>query len=218
MSSLNARTLSVTLVTALVAACATPTPTPPTGQLKAPMTPVAGFDAKLMKTAQQASGVRELRVYFQGDGAVRKTSVYHSDASRIPAAVMALVQERYPGATPRYYEHELYTDDGYVYEVDFKTANGEEIEVSVKEDGTLKYIESYIDADKVPEAIKATVASKVPGGTIGDVEVKEGPGLYEVSVEVATDGAGEHHLTFSRENALLRHAIRYPAFIEIPAP
>ncbi|MEO1270804.1 MAG: PepSY-like domain-containing protein, partial [Myxococcota bacterium] len=145
-------------------------------------------------------------------------SVYHEDASAVPEAVKKAVQERYPDATVRYYEYERYDDGRYVHEVELKGADGTEMEVSLYPDGQLKYAEKPMAIDALPQKVRDTVQSKVPGGTIDEVEVKEGPEMYQLHVRVKTSGNGDHYLTFTRDHTMMHHQIRYPAFIEVPAP
>ena len=185
-----------------------------------PARPGTTFDATLMQTAQTAKGVTELRVYLDEQGVSRKLAVYHGDASKMPKPVLALAEKMFPGATILAYEHEYYAEFGAMYELELKTASGEDVELSAKADGTLHYVERAFDQSTKPldEKVKQAIAAKLPGASIDEVEVKEGPQVYELRVKVNAKSTPAHYFVFDKQSALQKHLLRFPAHIEIPAP
>lgn len=178
-----------------------------------------GFDLALMETARQAKAVKELRVYYDAKGQVRKSAVYHGDESKVPAPVLAVIKSKFPDATVSSYEHEIYAEHGYVYELELTTAQGDALEVSVKADGTIHYVErKIVPSEGVPNAtIRQAIEAKLPGGVIKEMEIKEGPELYELRVKVNADTIPVHYFVFGKDDTLTQHLLRYPAQIELPA-
>ncbi len=212
-------------ILALVACCAcatapepcpepeAPSASPPTvKEVRVPM------DAKILAAARASKTVREIRVYIAADGSTRKEALYHEDAHVVPEKVKATVKSMFPEAKARYYEYELYNDGKYVFEVEVEHADGSKGEVSVFEDGSVKYVETEKPVDTLSDAVKAIAMEKVPGGKVVEVEEKKGANYYRLSVKVKGEGNGHHYLVFDQADKLLRHSIRYPAQIEIPAP
>lgn len=177
----------------------------------------AGLDAELVGLASRAQGVMKIKMRVGPDGTVHKLAVYHHDAAAIPEPVRALAAERFPGAETLYYESELYSDLGRAYEVEIRTAEGKECEVSASADGTLLYEECKVPPDQIDPKVKATVDRLVPGGTVLEVETKHGPDRDEVSVEVKA-GDVEHYVRTTPDGELIGHTLRIPAIIEVPVP
>lgn len=215
---------SVSLISSLLlTACATTSTQtagcPEIAPVEAAAAPAsAGLDAQLLKTAQTAQGVHKFKLFFDDQGRFTKQSVYHRDPSLLPDAVKKTVEAEAPGAELLYCESELYQDAGRVFEVQVKLADGNEMEVSAREDGTLYYTERKIDPKLLSEPVRKVVEETVPGGKIEEVELKKGPGKDATAVEVI-DGAGVmHYLTFAPGGKLVKHTLRFVAQVEVPAP
>jgi len=176
------------------------------------------FDADLMAAALEAKGVSQVRMYFGEGGAQRKTAVYHMDESKVPEAVRELAKETFPDATVVSYELEKYATLGVVHEVEMTTKDGLEVEVASKPDGTLVYSESVQKlGDDVPKAaVKAVVEAEAPGAKVVEVEVKEGPGVYEYRVKATLEGQkAEHVFVFDKQDKMTARYMRFPAKIEL---
>src|SRR6266704_908482 len=110
------------------------------------------------------------------------------ELSKVPTAVMASVNTRFPGANIDSVEKE--TENGaVVYDLEFKH-QGRKYEMDVKEDGTVMEIEKEIKAP--PAAVSKAIQSKYPGATIKEVMEKntvkgkqETPDSYEVTITTA---------------------------------
>jgi hypothetical protein len=104
---------------------------------------------------------------------------------------------------------------GRVHEVEVETAQKQECEIAVRDDGTVHYVECVIPYAEAPEAIRAAAAALVPGGEPLETEHKTGTGVDEVSLELkAADGL--HHLRFKASGELLVHARRLSASVDVP--
>ena len=73
------RTLSLAIAALALTAC---------GGAQTPGT----LDAELVKTARTAKGAYKVKVFTAPDGSLDKLSVYHRDASIVPAPVKALAK------------------------------------------------------------------------------------------------------------------------------
>ena len=197
--------------------CPAPVETTATVDTTPTATPV--FPDELLTTAQRAGEVEEVRIYIGEDRNPRKIAVYHQAAEIIPESVKAVASEKFPGARIVKYEHEHYADVGLVYEVELETAEGVGVEVSVLKDGTIYYVEEPIAIEALAESSRAKIEEALPGSTIEEVESKKGPSLDLYSVRVAPKEGGvvRHYFVFDAAGKLLRHSLRYPAYIEVPA-
>lgn len=170
-------------------------------------------------TAVRAQGVRELRLYLGHGAAVRGLAVYHTDEALIPAPVRALGAQSFPGRPVLYFETEWHAAAGgaqALYEVQYDLGEGTSGEVSALADGTLLYVEQPIALDALPPAIRTAALAVVPG-TLVEAESKVGPGLDQVDLKLTHEGR-THVLVMSRDGALLWHALRFPAQVEVPVP
>ena len=175
----------------------------------------AALDATIRDAAISAQNVERMKVRVDDAGAIVKQSVYHNDASRIPAPIQALAEKTFPGARPLYYETEFYADLGLVHEVELETTDGKQCEVSSKPDGTLVYTECRMDARELPDPVTARVEATIAGGKILEAEQKQGPEVDEYTVEIEFEGR-EYYLRVKPDGTLIAKLLRVPAIIELP--
>lgn len=215
--------LSSLLLLALSAACATtgtsapmecPEVTPQPAAEGAP----ALFEPALVQVAQNAKGVHKIKLFFDAEGRPTKQSVYHRDFTLMPEAVRKTVEAEAPGGELVAAESELYTGVGRVFEVEVKLPDGRELEVSVKEDGTLYYVERKQDPKLLGDSVRATIEATVPGGTVDEVETKKGPDMDFTLIEVIDPQGAQHYLRFAPGGKLVGHTLRFTAQVEVPAP
>jgi hypothetical protein len=186
----------------------------------APGTAAAGtatLDATIRKTASSAPQVERMKIRVDDSGVIVKQSVYHGDASVIPAAVRELAEKTFPEARALKYETEVYADIGLVFEIELETKDGKLCEVSSQPDGTLVYTECHIDPRELPEPVAARAEATIAGGKIIEAEQKTGPKVDEFTVEVEHEGR-EFYLRVRPDGTLIAKLVRVPAIIELPIP
>jgi hypothetical protein len=171
--------------------------------------------AELLAVARSGAKVEKVRVRVDASGAIVKQGIYHDDASAIPSSVAALVEQKYPGAKPKYYETEHYAEHGVVHELEFETADGQACELAVKAGDALLYTECEIDPATLPEPVAARVAAVAPGAKILEAERKTGDGGEHYTIEVEQDGR-ELYLHIGSDGALQGKHLRIPAIVEVP--
>ncbi|MGH1341421.1 MAG: hypothetical protein ACRBN8_07720 [Nannocystales bacterium] len=211
------------LLSALSPGCVTPSETaspvdaqPPSPSMSpAVATPSTGLHETVARIAVTAHTVEEFEFRLDEQGALIKQAIYHDDASAVSEVVKAKAMELYPGATIVAYETEFYADAGIVHEVEVKTADGQECEVSATPDRTLRYQECELEMADVPPQITAAVKSAYPDGKLLEVETKKGPSLDIVTAEVESGGV-EYYVTMSPQGAIEAVHKRIEALVEIP--
>lgn len=189
--------------------------TPPTPTTQAPP---AGpnLDAGIVSAAATNAGVTKLKMEADADGSLRELSLYHNDAAALPAPVLALLPQQYPGAKIRAYETEFNRGHGRVFEVEVLTKDKQECEYSATPEGVVIYNECHIDPKALPEPIRTAIPKTVPGAKILEAEKKTFPDGREIySVELSADGK-VHELYFEKD-ALVSHVLVIPAQLEVPA-
>jgi hypothetical protein len=203
---------------ALALACAPKGPTggttPPTDASAPPPTTSAALDAEIVQTAISATTVHKMKVRVDAKGGIVKQSVYHDKADALPAAVTELAKTRFPGATVRHYETELYADRGRVYEVEVDDG-GKLCEISATPEGVEVYVECQVDPASLSAELKAAVEKVAPGGKLLEAETKKGPDIDEVTVEVEHAGR-ELYVRLKPDGTLIQLLRRVPAIIEVP--
>lgn len=190
----------------------------PTSAAPPPSAPAGpSLDAEIVRAASTAAGVTKLKLEVEADGSVRELSLYHNDATALPAPVTALLEQQYPGAKIRAYETEFDRTHGRLFEVEVLTKDKRECEYSAKPDGTLVYNECHIDAKTLSEPIRAAITRTVPGAKITEAEkTTYADGREVVSVELSAGGK-QHELYFERD-AMTRHELVFPGQVEVPSP
>lgn len=116
---------------------------------------------------------------------------------KVPAAVMKVVKDKFPKAEIKGASKE--TEDGVTkFEVTLKDA-GRNVDISLKEDGTVLEVEKETPEADLPKAVADAFKAKHPRAKIGTAEEvsKEGKTFYELhfkdgekSKEVVYDPAG----------------------------
>jgi len=173
------------------------------------------LEPTLVKAASTYEGVREIELRVDASGAVRKMSVQHGSALKVPDAVRKLFEEKLPGARILRYELELH-DGVWYHEIEGETAEKRECELSASEGGQFRYLECALPPDALPEPVKKALETLLPGAEVVEVETVKGPAVDQVSVE-AKVGGRVHALAFSPAGALIAHHIHVPAVVEVPA-
>lgn len=178
------------------------------------------LNRELIGVAASAEGVRKIELHSDGTGGLWKMSVYHQDASRIPAPVRQLAESQFPGGKPVSFETEHYADVGLVYEVELESADGRHCEVSATAEAKLRYTECRISKDGLPAAVAQKLEATLPGATVEELEVLKGPGIaggeeYRAELKV---GSTVHYLRLSPAGELLRRGVLVPAKLEVPHP
>lgn len=191
--------------------------TPPTHASPTPTTdPIAALDSEIVKTGTTATTVSKLKIRVDATGGIVKQSLYHDDAAAIPAAVIELAKQRFPGASIVQFETELYADRGRVYEVEIDDG-GKHCEVAATAEGTEIYVECEVDPAGLSAEIKASVEKIAPGGKLLEAETKTGPGIEELTLEVE-HGGRELYLRMRPDGTLIQALRRVPAIVELPLP
>ncbi len=188
-----------------------------------PAAPVAAtpavprLDAEIVAAAASAAGVIKFKIEAEADGSIRELSLYHNDATALPAAVTALREAQYPGSKVRAYEIEYDRDHGRVFEIEVTTKDKQECELSAKPDGTLVYNECHIAPKTLAAGVVSAIEKAVPGAKITEAEKKTyADGKVVTSVEV-TAGGKQHELYFEGEG-LIRHELVIQGELEVPLP
>jgi hypothetical protein len=169
-----------------------------------------------VKTAISATTVQKAKIRVDASGGIVKQSLYHDQASAIPAKVLELAKAKFPSGAIRHYESELYADRGRVYEVEVDDG-GTHCEVAATPEGVEVYVECEVDPATLSAEAKATIEKVAPGGKVIEAETKKGPELDEITVEVETAG-GELYLRLRADGSLVQALRRIPAILEVPLP
>ncbi len=108
----------------------------------------------------------------------------------LPRAVRQAIEKKFPRAEIE--EASKETEDGKtVYEVTLEVDEDQDVDVSLTADGKILEIEREIAFDKLPEAVRKTIARKYPGAEIEKVEAissgDDGEETYEVLLEITTE-------------------------------
>lgn len=186
-----------------------------------PAAPTPGrIDAAFLQGAIEHAGLQRMELSVRADGTIDEIEVYHQDAAKIPAPVLARLEEVYPGAKILAYETELEADDPTpVYEVEVQTKDKKTCELEARADGAVVYTECVQAAKKVSKEIQAVLDKRLPGAKIVEIEVTE-PASGERAIEVKVEWKGERHvLEFEgAEERMSRHAREVPATVSIAVP
>ena len=151
------------------------------------------------------------KLYLAADGTVEKYTVYVT-RNGIPDWVHQMADEKIGLGTDESYEVELYADGSEVYEVR-RTVEGRALELSVKRDRTLKYIERQLDETDLPEPVLATVRG-VANFSAERYAIKEGPGLEEYHIR-GKIGEVDHRLRVRKDGHLVAVQRQLPGAFEI---
>ncbi len=119
---------------------------------------------------------------------------------KVPAAVMKTVKEKFPKAEIKKAAKEV-EDGKTAIELVLKN-EGQDIDVALKEDGTILEIEKTIKVADLPKAVASSLKSKYPKATLKKAEeITEGKKtVYEVVVAV---GEKSHEVVLSPEGKIL---------------
>lgn len=176
--------------------------------------PAAVLDGEIVHTASTAADVKKMKIRVDADGGIVKQSLYHGEAGALPPKVLEAAKARFPGATIRHYETELYADRGRVYEVEVDDA-GKPCELAATPEGAEVYVECEVDPASLAAELQAAIEKEAPGGKVLEAETKKGPDVDEVTVEVEVGGR-ELYLRMKPDGTLIQKLRRIPAIVEVP--
>lgn len=173
------------------------------------------IDERLAAAARSATA-KEVEIDLAQGGAFAKVAVEDTSVAEVPAAVRKLAETTYPGGTLTEYEREVYTDGALIHEVEVKTADGKECEVSASEAGVLRYTECKMKPEELPEPVKKALEAAAPSPEIKEAELrKSADGNDEYRVEVKSGGR-TWYLRFKADGTIIGKSVILEAEITIP--
>lgn len=172
------------LAAALLAGCGAPQDCPTIPAPSAAAEGVAGVSDFIRQHLISPHAVRA-KLYIASEGHVRKYAVYVTKDA-IPAWVLEMADQELGQGEDKEYEVEQYENGDQVYEVT-RIIDGQERELSVKLDKTVKYVEAPIAPDALPEPVRAAVEG-VSGFEPEQYSTKKGPDLEVYQVKGTKDG------------------------------
>ncbi|MBX7083771.1 MAG: hypothetical protein K1X88_31465 [Nannocystaceae bacterium] len=175
----------------------------------------AAIDPDLVAIARRPGVAIKAKLRVDASGALQKQSIYHRDAQAIPESVRSKTLARWPDAAIVRYESERYADRGRVHEVEVQLPSGQQCELAVADDGGELYEECRIEASALPAPVAAQVTAMFPDGTVHEAETKKGPGLDELTLEIAAGGQ-EYYVRIAPDGKVLSKLLRIPAVLEVP--
>jgi len=164
--------------------------------------------------ALQSPHVMRGKLYLAADGKVEKYTVYVTKDG-VPAWVHEMADEKIGKGEPHSFEVEQYDDGSNVYEVKRKVG-GKLMELSVRTDRSIKYIERQLEEKDIPEAGRAvikSVANFMPEGYF----IKEGPAMAEYQIR-GKIGELQHRIRLRKDGSLVAVQKFLPATFEIAVP
>src|SRR5262249_24153355 len=170
-----------------------------------------------LATAAQSDTAKEVEFELGADGTFSKVAVEGSGTDKIPEAVRKQAEATYPGGTITESELEVYAGDTVVHEVEVKTTDGKECEVSASEACVLRYTECKLKPEELAEPVKKAVEAAAPGAEITEAEVRKTPdGAEDYRIEVKGKN-GKWYLRFKGDGTMIERARLVEAEIPIPA-
>jgi len=147
---------------------------------------------------QEMTGAHAQRakLYVATDGHMRKFTMYVS-RDAIPDWVHTMADEKIGSGVDASYEVEQYE-------------NGE---LSVRTDKSVKYIETWLDPEVLPDPIKTTLA-ETAGFVLERASIKQGPAMKVYQLRGRKDDV-EHRLVFSETGDLIHTSRTLPAKLEL---
>jgi hypothetical protein len=143
-------------------------------------------------------------------GAVEEVNVYHNDVAPIPAAVKALVKEKFPGAHVLNYETEWETDEGPTVEVEVRTEGGRFCELSATPAGVLAYTRCDVSPHELAPPTLEAVQRALPDGQIEAAAFRQSDHGDTLLVEVRV-AAQTHRLILSTTGQVVARELKVPA-------
>lgn len=184
---------SVVLVLLVSAACAT------ARVPDFPMRALAGPHVLRAELTVSAAGeVTKYAVYVRREG--------------IPPWVLALADDTLGPGEDREYEVELYANGSRVYEVT-RVADGQEAELSVREDGGLEYVERGVGLAGLPEPVRRALAA-IAGFVPGEAFHRVGPAIDDYEVAGARGGK-PRSARLLRDGTLVSFSRQVPGSFEV---
>lgn len=176
---------------------------------------VAASPASLWDIDDARSAVK-LEIGVDKNGAYNEIE-YHIEPDRVPAAVKAAMDKLHPGGP--FVAAERERNNGQLYFELSREVNGYEVEAMFTPEGKLHSEEVTVAADKVPDAVKQSIAQLMPTGKVTAwEEIRNGEReLTAYHVKVAADGKN-WKLALSTAGAYQYSVIEVPAEIEVPTP
>lgn len=176
------------------------------------------IDPELLSLALKAKGTQKIKLRTNAGNDLIKIALYHQDETAIPDASKATATAKYPGSKgTSYFESEVYSDHGKVFEVDLTTADNKKCEVSSLKDGTFVYTECDIKKEELPKEISDALAKLAPGGEIVEAEKKESPWGNGYTAEVKAGGL-LHYIKLSATGEVVWHGVRFNTELDVAVP
>lgn len=172
---------------------------------------------EMVKMASGFKGVSSIALTLGAQGQVEKVAVEHKDEAQVPEKARKIAGEQFANAKVENFESEVYLDVGKVYEIETLSAKKQECEVAVKEDGSVLYKECKVATKDLPKAVREGALRSLPKGQVREAEKRESSEGEEYRVEVEAEERS-HYLHLKPSGELIRHLIRVPAKVYIPAP
>jgi hypothetical protein len=179
------------------------------------------LDAQIVGRAASDGSSEKMELQLAAGGAVQKLALYHADGAGIPASVVTLAEQAYPGAKIKHYETEMYGDGERVWEVAVTTAEGKECELSATATA-LQYKECKLTEAELPKAVVEAVERIYPVGTIEKAESKEyanplaaGVTVYALTVK---SGSQSYYVLTSPDGGVLNQFRILTAKIKVELP
>lgn len=141
------------------------------------------------------------------------------DPSQLPAAVLAAMNNRFPGATID--EAELEEEDGDVEYGITATVGGKTVDVSFASNGTILEVEESVDASDVPQELRDWIEANFPGATIDEAALltTAPKPTYELTFLTTGQQAMETTLALTPDTAdVSNDAARTVAFSDAAVP
>lgn len=151
------------------------------------------------------------KLYFAADGTVEKYTVYVT-RSAIPDWVHKLADEKLGAGQDESYEVELYADGSEVYEVR-RNVGGRMLELSVRRDRTILYIERQIDEKDLIEAVRAALRG-LPNFSPERYAYKESAGFGEYNIR-GKIGETPYRVRIRPDGTLVAVQKQLPGSVEI---
>ncbi len=180
---------------------------------------IGALDSAFIASISRHPTADKIEIEVNADGSVRELALYHNDADKLPEAVRKKAEEVYPGASIKGYESEVEGPERReVFEVELKTAEGQECEVEATAAGELIYTECEVEVSTLGEELKAATLEALPGAEIEEVEIVEHSGdRPKETVVEAKVGETTHKLVFI-DGKLSRHVREIKAELEFDVP
>ena len=168
---------------------------------------IPDFPLNSMKSQNAIKG----KLYITASGTIDKYTVYVS-ASELPKWVHELADNTIGKGKDEGYEIEQYSDGSEVYEIK-RLVDGKSVEVSIRRDGFVKYIEKQVEKEDLPIEVKVAIG-KISNFNSERISLKIGPDINEYQVR-GKMSAISYRLRINKDGSLIAIQKQLPATIEV---